>query len=155
VEIETLVGLKAAFEDWRRKKRHVREAVPGELLERARRAIGVHGLGAVVRATKVEGTRLRKGSARGKSTSAAGRVPAFCPTACVDDAAFGYVSAFKDHVNIGFFTGALLKDPAGLLEGTGKRERHVKLRPNREVDGSALEQLIDAAYVDIRARLGK
>src|SRR3954447_22563399 len=29
-----------------------------------------------------------------------------CPTACVDDAAFGYVNAFSDHVNVGFFSGA-------------------------------------------------
>jgi len=78
-----------------------------------------------------------------------------CPTACADDAAFGYVSAFQDHVNVGFFFGALLKDPARLLEGTGKRGRHVKLRPGREVDTAALAQLVDAAYVDIRARLRK
>ena len=78
-----------------------------------------------------------------------------CPTACVGDAAFGYVSAFKDHVNVGFFFGALLKDPARLLEGTGKRGRHVKLRPGREVNSAALAQLVDAAYVDIRARLQK
>lgn len=78
-----------------------------------------------------------------------------CPTACVDDAAFGYVNAFKDHVNVGFFLGALLKDPAGLLEGTGKRGRHVKLWPGREVDSAALAQLVDTAYVDLRARLRK
>jgi hypothetical protein len=76
-----------------------------------------------------------------------------CPTACVEDAAFGYVNAFKDHVNVGFFFGALLKDPARLLEGTGKRGRHVKLWPGREVDSTALAQLVDAAYLDIRARL--
>ncbi len=76
-----------------------------------------------------------------------------CPTACIDDAAFGYVNAFKDHVNVGFFFGALLKDPARLLEGTGKRGRHVKLRPGRDVDSAALAQLVDAAHVDIRARL--
>jgi hypothetical protein len=78
-----------------------------------------------------------------------------CPTACVGDAAFGYVNAFKDHVNVGFFFGALLADPAHLLEGTGKRGRHVKLRPGREVDAAALGQLVDAAYVDIKTRLGK
>ena len=78
-----------------------------------------------------------------------------CPTACVGDASFGYVNAFKDHVNVGFFFGALLKDPARLLEGTGKRGRHVKLWPGREVDSAALAQLIDTAYVDIRARLRK
>ena len=78
-----------------------------------------------------------------------------CPTACVGDAAFGYVAAFTDHVNVGFFFGALLEDPARLLEGTGKRGRHVKLRPGCEVDSAALAQLVDAAYVDIRARLRK
>ena len=76
------------------------------------------------------------------------------PTACVDDAAFGYVNAFKDHVNVGFFHGASLKDPARLLEGTGKRRRHGKLRPGREVDAAALISLIDVAYADLRARLG-
>ncbi len=77
------------------------------------------------------------------------------PTACVDDAAFGYVNAFTDHVNVGFFYGALLDDPARLLEGTGKRMRHVKLWPGREVNVAALTRLIEAAYADIRARLGK
>jgi hypothetical protein len=76
-----------------------------------------------------------------------------CPTACVDDAAFGYVNAYRDHVNVGFFFGALLKDPARLLEGTGKRGRHAKLWPGREVDSAALARLVDSAYADIRARL--
>jgi hypothetical protein len=76
-----------------------------------------------------------------------------CPTACVGDGAFGYVNAFKAHVNVGLFFGALLNDPVGLLEGTGKRGRHVKLRPGHEVDATALDQLIATAYVDIRARL--
>jgi hypothetical protein len=78
-----------------------------------------------------------------------------CPTACVGDAAFGYVNAYKDHVNVGFFMGALLKDPARLLEGTGKRGRHVKLRPGREVDSKALARLVQEAYADMRARLRK
>ena len=76
-----------------------------------------------------------------------------CPTACVGDAAFGYVNAYRDHVNVGFFFGALLNDPAGLMEGTGKRGRHVKLWPGRDVNTAALARLVDAAYVDIRARL--
>jgi hypothetical protein len=78
-----------------------------------------------------------------------------CPTVCVEDAPFAYVNAFRDHVNVGFFHGAALEDPAGLLEGTGKRMRHVKLRPGREVNESALGDLIGAAYVDIKARLGE
>jgi len=72
------------------------------------------------------------------------------PTACVGDAAFGYVDAFTAHVNVGFFRGAALDDPDGLLEGTGKFMRHVKLRPGRDVDTAALERLIGAAYRDMK-----
>src|SRR5258708_37030010 len=76
-----------------------------------------------------------------------------CPTACVADAAFAYVNAFKAHVNVGFFRGAELVDPAGLLEGTGKRMRHVKLRPEPDVDDEVLMKLIEVAYTDMKARL--
>jgi hypothetical protein len=75
------------------------------------------------------------------------------PTACVGDAAFAYVDAFSAHVNLGFFHGAALDDPAGLLEGAGKRMRHVKVRWGRPVDAAALNALIAAAYRDVRARL--
>ena len=77
-----------------------------------------------------------------------------CPVACVKDAPFGYVNTFKNHVNVGFFYGAVLKDPAGLLEGSGKRMRHVKLKRGIELDSAALRDLIDVAYLDIEARLG-
>lgn len=76
-----------------------------------------------------------------------------CPTVCVEDAPFAYVNAFRAHVNVGFFHGASLADPAGLLQGTGKHMRHVKLRPGLAVDTSSLEALIAAAYQDIAARL--
>jgi hypothetical protein len=75
------------------------------------------------------------------------------PTACVGDAAFGYVNAFSAHVNVGFFHGATLDDPAGLLEGAGKRMRHVKLRWGEPVKVTALSELIETAYRDIRLRL--
>jgi hypothetical protein len=76
-----------------------------------------------------------------------------CPTACVADAAFAYVNIFRAHVNVGFFHGAELRDPARLLEGSGRHMRHVKLRPGADVDASALDALITAAYLDIKARL--
>ena len=75
------------------------------------------------------------------------------PTACVGDAAFGYVNAFRAHVNVGFFRGAEIADPHGLLEGTGKFMRHVKLGPGREVDAAALRKLIETAYADMRRRV--
>ena len=76
-----------------------------------------------------------------------------CPVACVNDAAFGYVNVFKTHVNVGFFTGAFLHDPHKLLEGTGKRMRHVKVRNGDKIDSHALGELIESAYKDVKRRL--
>ena len=75
------------------------------------------------------------------------------PTACVGDAAFAYVDAFTAHVNVGFFRGADLPDPAHLLEGTGKFMRHVKLRHDRDLDATALMTLIETSYVDMKRRV--
>ena len=74
-----------------------------------------------------------------------------CPTACLGDAAFAYVGVFTAHVNVGFFRGALLPDPAGLLQGNGKLMRHVKVRPGIAVDTQALNKLVELAYSDIKA----
>lgn len=76
-----------------------------------------------------------------------------CPVACVGDAPFAYVNAFKAHASVGFYYGATLADPAGLLEGAGKRMRHVKLRAGEALHEEALDKLITAAYHDIRQRL--
>ncbi len=76
-----------------------------------------------------------------------------CPVACVEDAPFGYVNVFRAHVNVGFFLGAELHDPTCLLEGSGKRMRHVKVRPGADLNAAALSDLIDAAYADIKVRL--
>ena len=75
------------------------------------------------------------------------------PTACVDEAAFAYVAAFSAHANVGFYFGAALPDPAGLLEGSGKRMRHVKLRWGEPQNTAAMNGLIAAAYSDIRRRV--
>jgi hypothetical protein len=75
------------------------------------------------------------------------------PTACVGDAAFGYVNAFTAHVNVGFFLGAAMDDPDSLLEGGGKFMRHVKLRPEHPLDDAALKKLIQAAYKDMKKRV--
>jgi hypothetical protein len=75
------------------------------------------------------------------------------PTACVDDAAFAYVDTFKVHVNVGFFRGADLADPKGMLEGSGKSMRHVKIRPRDALDAVALSNLISAAYADMKRRV--
>lgn len=75
------------------------------------------------------------------------------PTACVGNAAFGYVNAFKDHVNVGFFLGAVLNDPTGILEGEGRFMRHAKVRPGVGVDKGALRELIVAAYKGMKKEM--
>jgi hypothetical protein len=76
-----------------------------------------------------------------------------CPVACLGDAPFAYVNAFTDHVNVGFFRGAALPDPARMLQGAGKFMRHVKLKPGEATDAAALTRLIELAYTDIKARV--
>jgi len=76
-----------------------------------------------------------------------------CPVACLGDVPFGYVNVFTSHVNVGFYQGAGLKDPEGLLEGSGKFMRHVKLWPGMEARAGAVGNLIETAYADIKARI--
>jgi hypothetical protein len=76
-----------------------------------------------------------------------------CPVACLGDAPFGYVNVFTSHVNVGFFHGAALPDPARMLQGTGKFMRHVKLKPGTATNAAALSRLIEVAYSDIKARV--
>lgn len=76
-----------------------------------------------------------------------------CPVACFGDAPFGYVNVFTSHVNVGFFHGASLPDPARLLQGNGRFMRHVKLKPGMPVNDAALRRLIEVAYSDISARV--
>jgi hypothetical protein len=76
-----------------------------------------------------------------------------CPVACLGDAPFASVNVFTSHVNVAFFHGASLPDPARLLEGAGRFMRHVKLRPGKAPDAAALHRLIEAAWADIKARV--
>ncbi len=75
------------------------------------------------------------------------------PTVCVEDAPFAYVAVFRQHANVGFFHGSSLPDPAGLLLGSGKHMRHVKLELGDALNEVALEGLVAAAYRDIVERL--
>lgn len=76
-------------------------------------------------------------------------------TACVGEAAFAYVAVFKAHVNVGFFLGKELPDRLGLLEGTGRLMRHVKLRADFPVETKALHELIRVAYAEVKERVAK
>jgi hypothetical protein len=51
----------------------------------------------------------------------------------------------KGYVNLGFARGASLPDPDGLLEGTGKRARHVKVRSLAQAEAAGIRRLLAAA----------
>lgn len=76
-----------------------------------------------------------------------------CANACLGEFPFAYVAIFTAHVNVGFFQGASLADPARILQGTGRFMRHVKLKPATPIDAAYLTHLINTAYSDIKARV--
>lgn len=59
-----------------------------------------------------------------------------------------YICPLKDYVRLGFDYGGHLADPERILEGTGKRMRHVKVRTLKEADNPALKQLVEAAWAN-------
>ena len=60
---------------------------------------------------------------------------------------FCYIAPQKNYVNLGFMYGADLPDPDGLLEGSGKLLRHVKIRSLEDLEQPALRNLIEEASV--------
>ena len=68
-------------------------------------------------------------------------------------AGYAYARAFTAHVNLGFLQGAHLPDPGGLLDGTGKALRHVKLRTPEQALAPAVRTLLVAARDERRAAL--
>ena len=67
---------------------------------------------------------------------------------------FCYIGVFKKHVNLGFYYGAELPDPRGLLEGTGKNLRHIKVKNSEEVDQPALRDILQASLDERIEALG-
>ncbi|MEV4314507.1 DUF1801 domain-containing protein [Actinocrispum sp. NPDC049592] len=55
------------------------------------------------------------------------------------------VAPFDDYVRLGIAGGASLEDPTGLLQGTGKVHRHIKIRSGDELANPALHALLKAA----------
>lgn len=66
-----------------------------------------------------------------------------------------YVLPHRRWVNLGFYQGVALPDPGHLLEGTGTRLRHVKLRSVEDADTPALRELVVSALAERRAALGR
>ena len=66
-----------------------------------------------------------------------------------------YVLPYTSWVNLGFYQGAELPDPTGLLEGTGAKLRHIKVRSLDAIDDPAIRVLIEAALAERKAALGR
>ena len=67
---------------------------------------------------------------------------------------FCYIGVFSQHVNLGFYYGAELPDPEDLLEGIGKKLRHVKVNTLEQVEGGSLRHLVELALKEREAALG-
>ncbi len=66
-----------------------------------------------------------------------------------------YVLPYKSWVNLGFYMGAVLPDPSGLLEGTGTKLRHIKVRTLDEAEAPEIDELIRSALAERRIALGR
>jgi hypothetical protein len=58
---------------------------------------------------------------------------------------FCYIALFKERINLGFYYGADLPDPAHLLEGTGNALQHVKISSVEQLENPALVKLVEEA----------
>ena len=67
---------------------------------------------------------------------------------------YAYIGVHRAHLNLGFYHGATLRDPAGLLEGTGKRLRHVKISDMAAARRPAIKALLAEAIEDRRRHHG-
>jgi hypothetical protein len=67
---------------------------------------------------------------------------------------FCYIGLHRAHVNLGFYYGAQLPDPQGLLEGTGMSMRHIKVHKVEELDQPALSDLIRKSLEERKVALG-
>jgi hypothetical protein len=59
------------------------------------------------------------------------------------------IYAVSDHVNLSFMQGATLRDPKGLLEGTGKGMRHIKVTRSEDVDEDTIKGYVKEAVAAI------
>jgi len=67
---------------------------------------------------------------------------------------YAYILPHKNWVNLGFYMGAILPDPAGLMEGTGKKLRHVKVRSVGDAGRQEIHVLLEEALAERKQALG-
>ena len=68
---------------------------------------------------------------------------------------YAYLTPQRAWVNLGFYQGVALPDPERLLDGTGAKMRHVKVRTLDDARRPALRALVAAALAERRAAVGR
>jgi hypothetical protein len=68
---------------------------------------------------------------------------------------YAYIMPQAKHVNLGFYQGAALPDPLGLLEGSGKAMRHIKVKSLAAAGQLAMRALLAAAVAERKQALGR
>jgi len=58
---------------------------------------------------------------------------------------YAYIAPHTNHVNLGFYHGVALEDPRGLLEGAGKKLRHIKIKSISDAKSTEILNLLKAA----------
>jgi len=66
---------------------------------------------------------------------------------------FCYIKAFPRYVNLGFWRGAALDDPAGIVRSGGEKMGHVRIETTADIRTSVLSKLVRQA-VALNAQLG-
>jgi hypothetical protein len=66
---------------------------------------------------------------------------------------YAYIMPHKKWVNLGFYMGAFLADPAGIMEGTGKKLRHVKVRSVKDAGRPEIRALVEQALAERKRAL--
>jgi len=64
---------------------------------------------------------------------------------------FCHVVTYRTHVNLGFNRGAQLADPDGVLEGSGKSIRHIRIRNHEDLDRPLIRRFVRAAIAQLAA----
>jgi hypothetical protein len=66
--------------------------------------------------------------------------------------AFCHVAVYTHHLNLGFNRGADLDDPKGLLQGTGKRIRHLRVKQPSDLESPHVRSFVQAAIAQTQHR---
>lgn len=67
---------------------------------------------------------------------------------------YAYIAPQSDYVNLGFYHGVALQDPGGLLEGAGKRLRHIKIKTGADAASKEIRTLLRSALSERENAIG-